>query len=274
MTVLTPVRERVSMIRLHQDSGSNEISLVGIDQDWNWAQLKPNVVRLLRVRHSDLAATLLESNNFVLYEGTNGFGDLFHLLHLSARMDVYVELAAQAEEGGTEAQYRLIAKTVGEVGPHIRFVAVDLDGETGDLAIKSPSLVITSDTVERALPDCERLVNSGNPANGVDRIHTAFQGYLQALCEKAGIPVSSNEGLTKTFKVLRSQHPEFVAAAPHNRSVDSILNSMANILDSLNPIRNRESLAHPNATLLEEAEAMLVINATRTLLYYLNARFT
>ena len=42
--------------------------------------------------------------------------------------------------------------------------------------------------------------------------------------------------------------------------------AMANIVDALNPLRNRASLAHPNTGLLEEPEAMLVINAVRTLL--------
>ena len=48
---------------------------------------------------------------------------------------------------------------------------------------------------------------------------------------------------------------------------------MASILDSLSPIRNRASIAHPNQELLAEPEAMLVVNTVRTLLNYLNAKF-
>jgi hypothetical protein len=47
---------------------------------------------------------------------------------------------------------------------------------------------------------------------------------------------------------------------------------MAQIVDVLNPVRNQKSMAHPNEDLLEEPEAMLVANAVRTLLHYLNAK--
>lgn len=49
---------------------------------------------------------------------------------------------------------------------------------------------------------------------------------------------------------------------------------MSAILDALNPVRNRASVAHPNATLLAQAEAMLVVNATRTILHYLDAKLS
>ena len=46
------------------------------------------------------------------------------------------------------------------------------------------------------------------------------------------------------------------------------------ILDAMLPVRNQASVAHPNETLLGEAEARLVINVGRTLLNYLDARLT
>jgi hypothetical protein len=47
---------------------------------------------------------------------------------------------------------------------------------------------------------------------------------------------------------------------------------MSAIIAVLNPVRNRASVAHPNDELLEEPEAMLVINAVRTILQYVNAK--
>jgi hypothetical protein len=44
------------------------------------------------------------------------------------------------------------------------------------------------------------------------------------------------------------------------------------VLDAMNPLWNRASLAHPNPPLLAEPEAMLVINAARTILHYLDAK--
>ena len=50
-----------------------------------------------------------------------------------------------------------------------------------------------------------------------------------------------------------------------------ILRGMAQIVDALNPVRNEKTLAHPNP-LLGEAEAMLAINAIRTLLHCFDKR--
>jgi hypothetical protein len=47
---------------------------------------------------------------------------------------------------------------------------------------------------------------------------------------------------------------------------------MATIVDALNPLRNKASLAHPTEELLADAEAMLVINAVRTLVHYLEKK--
>ena len=49
---------------------------------------------------------------------------------------------------------------------------------------------------------------------------------------------------------------------------------MGAILDALNPVRNRASVAHPNPSLLEQHEAMLVVNSTRTILHYLDSKLS
>jgi Abortive infection C-terminus len=40
----------------------------------------------------------------------------------------------------------------------------------------------------------------------------------------------------------------------------------------MSPVRNMASVAHPNERLLDEPEAMLVVNACRTVLQYLDAK--
>jgi Abortive infection C-terminus len=46
---------------------------------------------------------------------------------------------------------------------------------------------------------------------------------------------------------------------------------MSKIIDTLNHLRNEKSLAHPNSV-LEDPEAMLMINLVRTMLRYLDMR--
>jgi len=43
-------------------------------------------------------------------------------------------------------------------------------------------------------------------------------------------------------------------------------------MDTLNTMRNHSSLAHPNSVLLDDSEALLAINATRTIFHYLDGK--
>lgn len=51
-----------------------------------------------------------------------------------------------------------------------------------------------------------------------------------------------------------------------------ILQALSTVIDSLNPARNRGSLAHANEELLGREEAVLVINSARTIFQYLDAK--
>jgi hypothetical protein len=74
------------------------------------------------------------------------------------------------------------------------------------------------------------------------------------------------------LKLIRQHHPRLTSPATRADDINKILNSFAAVLDALNPIRNQASVAHPNTDLLDEPEAMLVVNAARTILNYLEAR--
>lgn len=262
------------MIRLFERSGSSEIQL--LDQSIptpEWERLKNVAVRLMERRGNSEAADLLRKHPFVVREGTNGFGDEFDVLYMQTPMPIYVELAEMAEDEQLRWQWRTVAATVEEVvTKHIRFVAVDLNTAEELEPVTSPVLEITSDVVERALRDAEQLLVTQGATSGVDRVHTAFHGYLLAITARASLMVSDSGSVTELFKVIRHWHPSFQHAGPRQGDIDKVMRSIANVVDSLNPVRNQASIAHPNEDLLEEPEAMLVINSVRSLLHYLNAR--
>jgi hypothetical protein len=226
------------------------------------------------MREFHRAAELLESISFDLYDGTNFFNDEFRVLYLNCALPQYVELSAQAESRTDKDAYRRIAETVTEIGTHIRFIAFGLDTQTGPQPVPNPSLAITSDTVERALADCEQLIRARGATSGVDRVHTAFHGYVRKVCAESGMAGTDDASVTKLFKYLRTSHPSFIGIAPTSGEIEKIAHGMAMVVDALNPLRNQATLAHPNEAVLEEAEAMFVINAVRTLLHYLNAKLT
>ncbi len=93
------------------------------------------------------------------------------------------------------------------------------------------------------------------------------------MCEKAGIEVAGEDrGITQLFRALRDKHPAFAGIGKSDEQLHRVAQAMATIVDALNPLRNQASLAHPNTRLLEEPEAMLVINSVRTLLQYIDSR--
>jgi hypothetical protein len=143
--------------------------------------------------------------------------------------------------------------------------------ETGQVGIEV-DLESASDVVRRALDDADTLMRTSGPQSAVDRVHTAMHGYLHSLCDEVGIPHGDRPTMNQLFKALRAKHPSLANLGTRPEEVTKILGSMATIFDSLNPVRNSASVAHPNDELIGEPEAMLVINTVRTLLGYLETK--
>lgn len=260
------------MIRFHQGGGASDFEILGAPMaPESWVKLRQTVCRLLRAQDHARAADLLESVGFDLYEGTNFFGDEFSVLYTSVPVERYVELSELTADPQALSEFRALAQAMGEAGMYVRFIAVDLAHESGLAPVASPSPTITSAAVERALADARSLVRDRSAGSGVDRVHTAFHGYLRAVCSDKGISIPQDASATELFKVLREHHPAFRASGPRSEDVSRILRSMASIVDSLNTLRNRASGAHPNEAVLEEPEAMLVINSVHTLLHYMDS---
>lgn len=150
-------------------------------------------------------------------------------------------------------------------------LARDLENRSRNVPGTLPT-TITSDVVSRAISDAESLLVSSGATSGVDRVHTALHGFLKGVCDKEQITYPDNPRMTQLFKLLRKQHPAFATLGSRSNEVEKVLNSCANILDAMDPVRNNASVAHPNSTLLDEPEALLIINVARTLMNYLDAK--
>jgi hypothetical protein len=237
-----------------------------------WTRFRGTIVRLLRARNKTLAAKLLESTPFGLYEATNGFNDEFSVLRADLPLEQYMELVELQTDSASKRAFQELAWTISEVGPGIRFITASLDTKEGPEFVAAPALQITSDVVERALADAAHIIHSQGAVSGIDRVHTAFHAYLHAVCKHSSITAPEDSSITQLFKLIREQHPAFQKIGPRAEDISRILRATASILDALNPLRNRASLAHPNEELLDEPEAMLVINSIRTLLHYLDQK--
>ncbi len=141
------------------------------------------------------------------------------------------------------------------------------------LSVQDSTPVITSDVLRRALADANMLTQSFGAAHAVDRIHTALHAYLKTVCASQCIEPSPSATITSLFKQLRSEHPRLCDLGSQAETMGRILSSLSNVIDCLNPVRNNASLAHANEELLGKDEAILAINAARTVFQYLDSKF-
>lgn len=261
------------MIRLYAGSGSWEIQVLGESLgEQEWQRKRELLVRLLQARDRGEALRLLNKLPFRLFEGTNFFGDEFQLLYARLPVEQYVEFASLDRNRAAHEAATALVKSAEEIGLSLRFVAFEPEARDEIPAVSSPEPQITAATVSRALNDIERLLSTNGPVSAVDRAHTAIYGYLREICKNASIDVVESDGMTTILKKLRANHPAFAIDGPAAEHVTKIGNALATILDAMNPVRNRASVAHPNEELVDDAEAMLVINTGRTLIHYLNTK--
>ena len=132
--------------------------------------------------------------------------------------------------------------------------------------------VTAREVVETALKDAEILIQSAGAISAVDRIHTALHGYLLAQCDEYGISYKKTDGITQLYKSLSKNAPPLQEIESSVAEMSRIIKAISTIFHSINIIRNHNSVAHPTENLLGEDEAILVINITRTLLHYLDAK--
>lgn len=140
------------------------------------------------------------------------------------------------------------------------------------IPVSSSSPVITSQIVQQAISDGEVLLKANGAVSAFDRIHTAIHGYLKEVCNQYGVTYAKDDTITRLLKLLKQQHPNLKSAGQYSQETERILNAISTTLDALNTLRNNASLVHPNENLLQEEDAMLAINASRTILHYLDAK--
>ena len=123
-----------------------------------------------------------------------------------------------------------------------------------------------------ALADAQALLETRGPTSAVDRVHTGLHGFLKGACSDALIAFAPDATANQLLKLLLESHPSLEDLGPRGQEVRRLVRSSASIVDAMGTMRNRASLAHPNEELLDQEEALLVINLGRSLLRFLDAK--
>jgi len=262
------------MIQLHYGSGARDFGPLFPTElpEGRFAEVKNVVQRLLRARGWTEASSAVQAFQWELSDSANVFGDQFLVLHATLPIEQYVELADKYAKPKSRIAFTAIANTFAELGYFVRFVVIYPSTENTISTVPQPAPKITSSTVEEALKDAQNLLQTSGAKNAVDRIHTAIHGYLKQICDDSGISYPATANLTQLFALVRDKHPKLISAKLGDADLLQILRSFGIILEVTNNLRNKKTLAHPNDTLLDEPEAILAINAVKTILHYIDAK--
>lgn len=127
----------------------------------------------------------------------------------------------------------------------------------------------TNENIYKALADAEILIKQQGPQHAYDRMHTALHGTLKQICLNYNIATKSDETIQGLLSLINN-HLKTTQDSERNNNVFYMLRSAISILKTINELRNHNSLAHPGAVLLNEADAKFAINLVRSIMSYVD----
>lgn len=143
--------------------------------------------------------------------------------------------------------------------------------ESAAAVVAMPEVAVSHEAVTRAIADAEQLLRSNGAVSALDRVHTALHGYLRHLADEGSVTLEDDASIPTIWSVLFREHAAFQALTHRADEIRRLLRSASGILDALNTLRNRASVAHVN-DLIGEPEAALAINIARSLVHYAESR--
>jgi HEPN domain-containing protein len=117
--------------------------------------------------------------------------------------------------------------------------------------------------------DAEVFIRDGRYDSAVDRIHTAFHGYLRAVLDEHNVDYQPTDSLTSLYNKLHTCYETIIQPADVSARVKTILRSAGGMVQSVNELRNNNTIAHPNGQLIEKREAQLVIKLVNAVMDYI-----
>ncbi len=126
-----------------------------------------------------------------------------------------------------------------------------------------------SEIIQKAVEDAEVFIREGRYDSAVDRVHTAFHGYLRQLLAEHNLSYERNDGLPSLFTKLHEYYGSSIKPPDVAERLKTILRSAGGMINAINELRNNNTIAHPNGNLIQKREAQLVIRLVNAVLNYI-----
>lgn len=128
----------------------------------------------------------------------------------------------------------------------------------------------TNDIILQAIEEAEKSMREGEYHRAFDRVHTALHGYLIDILMKYEVEVSKDEKLASLYKKIQELIEKEIKPTEIGSLVKTTIRSSNGMINALNEVRNRHSLAHPNINLIGKNEAKLIIGITSAITDYIS----
>lgn len=214
---------------------------------------------------AEILSTLLKSNAYIEYTGLFTYREwntYRAYLHIQVPVENY-ELIKN-----NELQILTVASRIfGRQGDHFL-----TDIETGIIISKNEVIDFTdisvTDVITKAIEDAELFMSNGKYDSAFDRVHTAFHGYLRKKLDDIGETYEESDTLNQLYNKLHIYVSANIAS-DQSGIIKTTLRSASGIINSINDLRNRHSLVHPNESIISVREAKLCMKLIKELSDYI-----
>ena len=143
------------------------------------------------------------------------------------------------------------------------------ESEDNSADVSFQQIVMRSETIQKAVGDAEVFIRDGRYDSAVDRVHTAFHGYLRTLLAEHNVAYGEADGLPALFTKLHGYYGVSIQPQDVADRVRTILRSAGGMINAVNELRNNNTIAHPNGELIQAREARLVIRLVNAVVDYI-----
>lgn len=133
------------------------------------------------------------------------------------------------------------------------------------------SVIAVTKIISQAISDAELFMKEGKYNSAFDRVHTAFHGYLRKTLYDMNVLYEESETLSQLYNKLHAKIITHISSPHIAGLVKTLIRSASGIISSVNDIRNKHSLAHPNEEIIAEREALLAIRIIGDLSDYIDS---
>ena len=216
---------------------------------------------------TNLCSTLIKSNVYIEYTSLFTrieWNTYCAILHIQVPVDKYEFVKTKEKIINSIAQ-----KIFGRQGDHfLTETEIGIIVETNE--VFDFSAIKVTEIIEKAIVDAEVFMTEGKYTSAFDRVHTAIMGYFRKKLNDLRVDYEESDTLGQLYNKIHDYVSQNMTANVSGL-IKTAIRSSTGIISSINELRNRHSLAHPNDDLISDKEAKLCINMAKLLSDYIES---